>query len=73
MKRLLLALAAGLALAGCQSDDESFYNAPKALDKMSPEETCKFYDHYVANPDLSPHNKALAIEQMRVKGCATKS
>ncbi|MCW6508685.1 lipoprotein [Lichenifustis flavocetrariae] len=72
MKRLLLALVAGLVLAGCQSEEDSFYNAPKALDKMTPEEVCKFYEHYVANPDLSAHNRALAMDQMRAKGCSAK-
>jgi nitrous oxide reductase accessory protein NosL len=72
MRSWLLVLAAGLALAGCQSDEDSFYNAPKALDKMSPEELCSFYGKYVSNPELSAHNKAVAMDQMRAKGCTPK-
>ncbi|MDX7951418.1 hypothetical protein P7D22_09575 [Lichenihabitans sp. Uapishka_5] len=72
MKWWLPAVTAGLLLAGCQSDDDSFYNAPKALDKMSPEELCSFYGKYVSNPDLSAHNKAVALSQMKAKGCTVK-
>ena len=73
MKLWLPALAAALLLAACGgSDDDGFYNAPKALDKMSPEELCTFYDKYVSNPSLSAHNKALALDQMRAKGCTPK-
>jgi hypothetical protein len=72
MKRWgVLAVALGLALAGCQSEEDSFYNAPKPLDKMSPEEVCTFYQHYLSNPELSPSNKAIATEQLRAKHCAS--
>ncbi len=72
MMRVAFAVAVGLLLAGCQSEDESFYNAPKALDKMSPDELCTFYAHYVSNPDLSAQAKTVALDTMRKKGCATK-
>lgn len=72
MRSWLLVLAVGLALAGCQSEEESFYNAPKALDKMSPQELCSFYGKYLSNPELSAHNRDVAAAQMRAKGCTTK-
>jgi nitrous oxide reductase accessory protein NosL len=67
----VLIFAAAVALAGCQSEEESFYNAPKPLDKMSPEEVCSFYQHYLSNPDLSASNRAITTEQMRAKHCPT--
>ena len=70
MSRLGMAFLLGLMVAGCQSDDNSFYNAPKALDKMTPEDRCAFYAHYVSNPGLSASAKSVAIEEMRAKGCA---
>lgn len=70
MRICILAALAALALAGCKSDDEDFYNAPKALDKMSPEEVCTFYRHYISNPNLNPSSKAIATEQLQAKGCA---
>ena len=73
MKWWLPALAVALLLAGCDSDDDSFYNAPKALDKMSPDELCSFYNKYLSNPNLSAHNRAVAQGQMQAKGCTAKS
>ena len=70
MRWWLPALAAALLLVGCDSDDDSFYNAPKALDKMSPDELCSFYNKYLSNPSLSAHNRAVTEQQMRTKGCA---
>ena len=69
MRNLGVVALFAFVLVGCQSDDNSFYNAPKALDKMTPEERCAFYAHYVSNPDLSPSSKKVAIEEMRAKGC----
>ena len=67
------ALAAALLVAGCGgSDDDSFYNAPKALDKMSPDELCSFYDKYASNPGLTTQARAAAVERMRAKGCTPK-
>ena len=72
MKWWLPALAA-LLLASCGgSDDDSFYNAPKALDKMSPDELCSFYTKYTSNPNLTAQNRAVALQQMRAKGCTPK-
>jgi hypothetical protein len=70
MKWWLPVLAAALLLGACDSDDDGFYNAPKALDKMSPEELCSFYNKYLSNPSLSAHNRTVAEQQMRAKGCA---
>jgi nitrous oxide reductase accessory protein NosL len=69
----VLALAAGVALAGCQSDEDSFYNAPKPLDKMSPDEVCTFYQHYLSNPSLSASNRAITVEQLKAKHCPVPS
>jgi nitrous oxide reductase accessory protein NosL len=72
MKRWLIGtVALSALLAGCGSDKNDFLQAPKALDKMSPEELCTFYKHYRENPDLSAHARDVATAQMRAKGCGT--
>ena len=71
MKKMALgAIILGSLLGGCQSDENKYYDAPKALDKMSKDELCAFYGKYTSNPDLSPHARTVALEQMRTKGCA---
>ncbi len=63
-------LLSGLALAGCQSDDDKdLYAAPKPLDKMSNEEWCAFYAHYITNPQLAPKTKETDLQRMRQRGC----
>ena len=69
MRRLGLALLVSSLLSGCLSTEESYYDAPKALDKMSPEERCNFYAHYISNPQLSQQAKSVATQEMRAKGC----
>ena len=66
---LIGVLALSSALAGCLNKSNEFYDAPKALDKMSPEELCAFYQHYRENPELSQHAKDVAAQQARAKGC----
>lgn len=71
MKRLgWMALALAGLLGACESHN-SYLEPSKALDKMSPEELCDFYAHYRDNPDLSPHAKDVATNQMRAKHCPT--
>ena len=69
MKRLAVAaLALGTCLAGCQ-DKNSYLEPSKSLDKMSPDELCAYYAHYRDDPDLTPHAKDVATQQMRAKNC----
>ncbi len=58
----------GLGFAGCQSTETSI-DAPKPLDKMSKEEWCAFYAHYLTTPNLPAETKQADIKQMRAKGC----
>ena len=69
MRRLaLIAIVLTACLAGC-SNSNPFTDAPKALDKMTPEELCAFYGKYRDNPDLSASGKAIATNQMKAKHC----
>lgn len=72
MKQVVVWVAFALAgiLSGCNSQS-SYLEPSKALDKMSPEEVCAFYAHYRDNPELSPHAKDVATDQMRAKHCPT--
>jgi hypothetical protein len=72
MKRLAIGvlLLGGIALGGCQSDeDKDLYAAPKPLDQMSKEEWCAFYARYITNPQISPKVKAEDLQRMRQRGC----
>ena len=57
-------------LGGCFSSSNSYYDAPKPIDKMSKDELCAFYVHYRENPELSQQAKDVATQQARAKGCS---
>ena len=63
------ALAMTVALGGCGSDKNPF-DPDKPLDKMSKEEWCDFYAHYLTNPKISAATRASAMKQMRDRGCS---
>ena len=72
MKKLVLGLSlvSGLALAGCNSSESpTLYDAPKPLDKMTTEEWCAYYAHYLTNPQISAETKATDIKRMHARGC----
>ena len=71
LKRLVggALLVSSLGLAGCGTSGDSTVDAPKPLDKMSKEEWCAFYAHYLTTPNLSESAKQADIKQMRAKGC----
>ena len=65
-----MALVGSLGLVGCKSDDAAnLYDAPKPLDKMSNEEWCAYYAHYITNPQISAATKATDVERMRARNC----
>ena len=69
-KRTLLvgAMALAMALGACASDKNP-YDPEKPLDKMSKEEWCDFYAHYLTNPNISAATRASATKQMRDRNC----
>lgn len=71
---LALALGSGLVLSGCSSDKETTaYDAPKPLDKMSSEEWCAYYGHFLSNPQLTPKAREIDLQRMRSRNCPIPS
>ena len=68
--QVLVVVMAAACVAGCQSKD-SYLEPSKPVDKMSHDELCTFYAHYRDDPNLTPHAKDVATQQMRAKGCPT--
>ena len=69
---LAAALAMAVTLGGCASDKNPF-DPDKPLDKMSKEEWCAFYAHYLTNPNISAATRASATKQMRERGCPNQA
>ncbi len=71
---LAVALLGSVALSGCSSDKEAtVYDAPKPLDKMSNEEWCGYYSHFLTNPQLSQKQRDVDMQRMRERGCPMSS
>ena len=65
------ALTLAMAVGGCGSDKNPF-DPDKPLDKMSKQEWCDFYAHYLTNPKISAATRASATKQMRDRDCPNR-